>query len=197
MLYNNLYDLFGKLAGLLSFLAFIPYILSTLRGKNRPNRATWFIWTLVGVSFLMSYSAVGAQETLWLTIGNLVAFTFVLLLSFKYGEGGWTFFDVACLLGAFFGFALWAWFSSPLPTLFSSILIDAVGALPTIRKAYQNPESEDLLSWIIFFIANLLNLFAIRHWTLVMAAYPVYMVLITFLLVGVLGVRRTQSVLQK
>src|SRR5512134_3661769 len=107
------YELIGKIAGALSFLAFVPYIASTLRGKTRPNRATWIIWTAVGVSLLTSYAAAGAKETLWLSVANLVAFVFVLILSVKYGEGGWTPFDAACLFGAAFGFLLWWWFDSP------------------------------------------------------------------------------------
>lgn len=182
--------LVGKIAGALSFLAFIPYIVATLRGKNRPNRATWIIWSAVGVSLLASYAAVGARETIWVAVANLIAFVAVLALSFKYGEGGWTLFDASCLFGAAFGFALWWWFDSPLPTLFSGLFVDLVGALPTIRKAYEKPESEDLLAWSLFCFANALNLLAIREWSVVVASYPAYMVFITLVLVVILVARR-------
>jgi hypothetical protein len=190
ILFSLDHGLIGKIAGALSFLAFVPYILSTLRGRNRPNRATWIIWTAVGVSLLASYAAAGARETVWVSVANLLAFLAVLGFSFKYGVGGWTPFDAACLLGAAFGFALWWWFDSPLPTLYSGLFVDFVGALPTIKKAWENPESEDLLAWVLFFVANALNLFAIRTWSVVVASYPVYMVFITFVLMAILIVRR-------
>lgn len=186
------YELIGKIAGALSFLAFVPYIVATIRGKNRPNRATWIIWSAVGVSLLASYAAAGARETLWVTVANLLAFVFVLILSVKYGVGGWTVFDGLCLFGAAFGLLLWWWFDSPLPTLYSGLFVDLVGALPTIRKSWVQPESEDLLTWILFVAANALNLFAIREWSLVMASYPVYMVFITALMVGVLVLSRNR-----
>jgi len=184
--------LVGKIAGALSFSAFIPYIVSTLRGINRPNRATWIIWTAVGISILLSYSAAGAKETVWVAAANLAAFGLVLILSFKYGEGGWNLFDAVCLGGAAFGFALWWWFQSPLPTLYSGIFVDLIGALPTLRKSYYDPKSEDLLAWVLFFVANALNLLAIREWNLAIASYPVYMSFITFLVMAILLVRRNK-----
>jgi len=181
--------LVGKIAGIFSFLAFIPYILATLRGRNRPNRATWIIWSAVGVSLLASYAASGAKETIWVSVGNLVAFVAVLILSVKHGEGGWTRFDGACLFGAAFGFFLWWWFDSPLPALFSGLFVDFVGALPTLKKSYRDPESEDLFTWVLFAIANSINLLAIRQWTWVIASYPLYMVFIAGVMVVLLTVR--------
>ena len=58
------HSLLGKIAVALSFLAFVPYVLATLRGKTRPNRATWIIWSAVGVTLLASYAVAGARETL-------------------------------------------------------------------------------------------------------------------------------------
>lgn len=184
------HDVIGKIAAAISFLAFVPYIVATLKGRNRPNRATWIIWTAVGVSLLASYAAAGARETLWLSVANLVAFVAVLALSYKYGEGGWTPFDAACLFGAAFGFVLWWWFDSPLPTLFTGLFVDLVGALPTVRKVWKNPGSEDLFTWVLFVAANVLNLFALKEWNLAMASYPVYMVFVTVLIASVISIRR-------
>ncbi|HEX5038086.1 MAG TPA: hypothetical protein VFX30_13085 [bacterium] len=190
----NFHAVVGIVAGALSFLAFVPYVLSMLKGKNRPNRATWIIWTAVGVSLLASYAASGARETVWVAAANLLAFLFVLALSYKYGVGGWKVLDVSCLIGAAFGFSLWWWFDSPLPTLYSGLFIDLVGAVPTIAKAWKDPESENLPAWVLFFAANALNLLAIKEWSVAMASYPVYMAFITLALVSVLLWRRRERV---
>jgi hypothetical protein len=180
----------GLAAGALSFLAFVPYVIGMVKGKNRPNRATWIIWTAVGVSLLASYAATGARDTVWVAAANAVAFLSVLLLSIKYGVGGWSGFDAACLAGAAFGFGLWWWFASPLPTLFSGLFIDLVGALPTIKKIWREPDSEDLTAWILFFVANAINILAIEDWGVVVASYPVYMTSITLFLVVEILIRR-------
>lgn len=180
----------GLLAAFLSLLGFVPYILSTLRGENRPNRATWIIWTLIGLLLFFSYRSAGATDALWLSLANVIAFVSVLLLLFKYGEGGWNPLDAACLAAAAFGILLWWYFSSPLPTLYWSIAIDFIGALPTLKKSWQAPEGEDALTWKIFWAANTVNLFALQEWSFAMAAYPLYLFCISGSIALLLMIRR-------
>ncbi len=187
---NSFHAFFGKIAGITTFVAFIPYIFQMIKGRNRPNRATWIIWTVVGFNFLASYHDLGATDTLWVSIGNLCAFFFVMVLSFRYGVGGWSLFDKVCLLGAGLGMAIWGLLHAPLLALWVSIVVDFLGALPTIRKSYQDPESEDFLSWILFLLANTLNLFAISSWNLAQASYPIYFFFISLLQATILGVGR-------
>ncbi len=186
---DSFHSIAGKLAGLLSLLGFVPYVIATVRGKNRPNRATWVIWTIVGFALFFSYEAAGATHTLWVTASNVLAFAVVLVLSFKYGEGGWGVFDLFCLGGAGLGLAAWWYFHSPLPTLFISILIDLIGALPTLKKSYFHPEGEDLLTWICFWIANAINLFAIEQWSVSMALYPLYLFFLSGTTALILAIR--------
>ena len=177
-----MHSLAGKLAGGVSLLAFIPYLIRTLQGKNRPNRATWIIWTILGFILLASYRAVGASDTLWVSVANCVFFLAVVSLSFHYGEGGWTQLDMTCLLGAALGLFLWWYLKSPLSAVLICILLDFLGALPTLKKAYKDPKGEDRLTWLLFLLANLINLFAINQWTFAIAAYPIYLVLICLLI---------------
>nr|MBI3540879.1 hypothetical protein [Deltaproteobacteria bacterium] len=181
--------LFGRTAGIVTFVAFIPYVIQMLRGRNRPNRATWIIWTVVGFNFLVTYHDLGATDALWVTIGNLSAFFIVMLLSFRYGEGGWTLFDKACLAGAGLGMLVWWHFHSSLLALWISIVVDFLGALPTLWKSYKDPESEDFLSWTLFLTANTLNLFAVDQWNFSQSPYPVYFFFISALEVSILSRR--------
>lgn len=174
----------GKSAGILSFIGFIPYIISAIRGTNRPNRATWIIWSVLGVILLASYRSAGATDAIWLSVANVIAFGAILIISFKHGEGSWDRLDLFCLSGAAFGLFLWWYLKSPLPALYLSVLIDLIGALPTFKKSYLDPVHENKLAWIIFWSANTVNLFALREWSMAMAAYPVYM----FLLSGALAI---------
>src|SRR5688572_11025851 len=90
----------GKVAGVVSFVAFVPYILAILRGETKPNRATWWIWTVVGFMLGASYYSSGANNTIWVPVSYIVGPLVTALLSIKYGEGGWNRFDKGCLLGA-------------------------------------------------------------------------------------------------
>jgi hypothetical protein len=71
----------------------------------------------------------------------------------------------------------WWWFDSALIALLMSLSVDFAGALPTIRKAYQEPETEDRIAWSLFLSGNCINLMAIDRWMFKIVIYPAYMVL--------------------
>ncbi|MEK7516302.1 MAG: hypothetical protein AAB562_01770 [Patescibacteria group bacterium] len=167
----------GTVAGILSLAAFAPYILAILRKKTKPSRATWWIWTVVGFMLGASYYSSGANHTIWVPASCIIGSFITAVLSLKYGEGGWTRFDRGCLLGAGVSVALWWMFSSPLIALLINLSIDFMGALPTIRKSYYEPEGEDRTAWAMFFAGNTANLFAVESWSFAIAAYPIYMFL--------------------
>ena len=169
----------GMIAGILTLVGFIPYWWAILQGKTCPNRATWWIWTIVGVIIAVSYRASGAQSTMWVPITYVIGPFCTALLSIKFGADGWTKLDTICILGVAIGLILWGMYRSPQLTLGLNIGIDFLGALPTIRKSIQDPDSEDLFSWLLFALANILNLLAVDRLEWQIILYPVYMVLIT------------------
>ena len=167
-------DLIGKVAGAIGLLAFIPYLLSTARGRTRPNRASWLIWTLVGGVLAASFYATGGGTSIWVPLSYVVGPIVTLGFALRYGEGGWSRFDGLCLLGAVLSFGLWLASGSPFAALLTSIAIDAFGVVPTARKAWRDPDSEDPLAWSLFLLANSLNLAAVPTWTLEVALLPIY-----------------------
>ena len=172
---SNLTETAGMVAGILTLLSFIPYIISILRKKTRPNRASWFIWTVVGFMCGASYYSAGASHTICVPVSYMIGPFFTAILSLKYGEGGWTRFDRGCLLVAGASLGLWWVFNSPLVALVINLIIDFMGALPTIRKSYYEPEKEDKTAWAMGFMGNTANLFAVERWSFAIAVYPVYM----------------------
>lgn len=180
----------GKVAGITALAALVPYILAILRGETKPNRATWWIWTVVGFMLGASYYSSGANHTIWVPVSYIIAPIIVAILSIKYGVGGWTRFDRYCLLGAGVSVVLWWMFSSPLVALLINLFIDLMGALPTIRKAYYEPESENFTAWVLNFAANTINLFAIERWTFAIAVYPIFMFTTCGLITTFIFIRR-------
>ncbi len=164
----------GIAAGVLSILGFVPYIITILQGKTRPNRATWWIWLILSIVISASNYFVGAGNTIWLPVCGGIAQFIIALLSLKYGEGGWSRFDRMCVLGVSISLVLWWQFNVPFITLLLNIVIDFLGALPTIKKSFLEPEKENLLTWSLYFVASLLNLLAIEHWNLKILAFPLY-----------------------
>lgn len=170
--------LLGILAGVLSFAAYVLYIFSTLQGKTKPNRATWWILTLVGLMIATSYYAGGARDTIWVALSYVLGPAIIAVLSLKYGEGRWERLDQLCLTGALISAAIWYLSESALLVLFINILMDFLGLLPTIKKSYLRPEGENRAAWTLESFSGVLNMFAIERWTFAIAFYPMYLLIL-------------------
>ncbi len=170
--------LFGELAGIISVAAYLPYIRAILKGQATPNRASWVIWTIISGSIFFSYSSAGATDTIWVSAGYALGSFIVSLLSIKYGEGGWTKLDQRCLASAAIGLFLWWAFDSPLFALYTSTGVDAIASIPTVKKAYKNPLSEDKIAWALFWAGAFMNVLAVDKWKFVIYIYPIAIFLI-------------------
>jgi hypothetical protein len=141
---------------------------------------------VVGIIIATSYRAAGASATIWVPISYVIGPFVTSLVGIRFGQGGWTRFDRFCLLATAFSLVLWAVSRSPDLALAINIGIDLLGALPTIRKSLIEPYGEDLFAWLLFFVANALNVAAIERWNWQVAIYPAYMFCMTGIICWVL-----------
>lgn len=168
------YEMIGIIAGILAVLGYIPYLYSILAGKTKPNRATWFIWTIVGGLLAFSYIAESHSGSIWLPLAYFMCPLITAILSLRYGYAEWTRLDTFCITAALLSIIPWVFADSATTTLMINLVIDSIGAVPTLVKTYREPETEDFTAWLIFFMANTLQLFAINLWSLA-ELYPVYL----------------------
>lgn len=174
-------QIIGIVAGILGLIGYIPYIMSILKNKTRPNKASWFIWTVVGGLLAFSYMAEGDPNAIWLPLGYFFGPLIVAILSLRYGYAVWSKLDKICIIVAIISIIPWLLSKSAIITLLINVVIDAAGGIPTIVKSYREPETEDFTAWLIFFIANTMQLFAVSVWNL-SAIYPIYL----FFLAGII-----------
>lgn len=168
----------GVIAGILSFAAYALYIFSTLQGRTKPNRATWWILTLIGAMIAVSYYAGGARDTMWIALSYVLGPFIIAILSLKYGEGKWERLDKWCLAGALTSAVVWSFSRSAITILLINIFMDFIGLIPTIKKSYLRPAGEDRAAWTLESLAGILNIFAIERWVFAIAFYPLYLLII-------------------
>lgn len=166
--------LIGAIAGLLAFSQAIPYIYGIIRGKTKPERASYGIWSLVNIITLLSYLAAGGLETAGVTAAYTLTTALIFAMSFKYGVGGLNKFDVLCIALAIISILLWVTTANPLTALYLGILVKIFGLLPTLVKAYYRPDTENTLAWVMCAAASTLNLFAITSFTPAIVSLPLY-----------------------
>lgn len=182
---SNVYEIVGVSAAIIGILGYIPYIISILKGDTRPNKASWFIWTVVGGLLAVSYLAEGNQTAIWLPLAYFICPLVIALLSFRYGYSAWTRIDTLCILAAALSLIPWMLSHNATLTLLINLLIDSAGAIPTIVKTYREPKTEDCTAWVLFLIANTLNLFAISTWNIA-DIYPIYLFVLASTMVALI-----------
>lgn len=176
-------QLLGLTAGLISTIAFLPYVRDILKLKTKPERASWLIWGVLGSIAFFSQLAEGASDSLWMTAAQTLGVVLVFALSIKFGVGGLTKRDKIALVIAGIGLVLWYLTNEATIALFIVIIIDSIGTILTVIKTYKRPESETLISWVLYGASGFLALFAVGSFNLVLFAYPVYIFLANFAVV--------------
>ena len=64
-----------------------------------------------------------------------------------------------------------------------SILADAFASVPTVIKAFKNPETENPIIFLCSGINALITLLTIKEWTFAHYAFPTYFIIISTILV--------------
>jgi hypothetical protein len=176
----------GILAGVLIFFSYFSYIYTTLKGKTKPNRATWFMLASISSLILITYKDLGASSTLWIASSAAYGTCLVAFLSIKYGTGGWSWFERICIATTFLCFIFYIISENAFITLILSLVMDSIALLPTIYHAYKVPKEEDIVAWTLTLCADALGVIAIDTWIADIYIYPIYMLIVNGIVVVLL-----------
>lgn len=159
-----------------NIVGFVPYIKGILARHIKPQRITWGVWTVLTciISFNQVQNGGGYSSYFFASTSLLVAIVF--LLSVKYGTGGKGKLDFVSLIAALLLLVVWAFTSDTRTTTLIAITIDFVGAVPTVYKAYTQPETEAYFQWILAALAGVFSILAVNSGDYILFAYPVYII---------------------
>lgn len=168
--------LFGLLAGVLSTIAFIPYMIDTVMGRTRPERATWFIWSVVASLAMGSQIYEGADQSLWFVGVQVSATVVIFLMSIRLGYGVYFSTRNINLFGlSMVGILIWYIADNAIFMLIITTAISTLGGSVTVIKAYKHPGSETLSTWIISLIAAFFAILSVGKLDAALLIYPVYL----------------------
>lgn len=186
---------FVILGALLSLAGSTRYAVQTVRGRTRPNRVTWLLWAVAPIiGFLAQLDGgVGLPSIMTLSVG--VGPAIIFLASFVNRVSFWriALFDVACGLASVVALVVWLSLGDPRSAVVFAVLADLLAGVPTIRKAWTDPATENGTVFVLSAANAAVTLFTIDRWDVATWAFPVYIAAIgasLFLIVQCrLGVR--------
>jgi hypothetical protein len=190
-----MHTLLAIAGAVINLAACVSYIRAVLKGDATPNRVTWFLWALVPViaGAAQLRAGVGISTLVVLSVGAGPAC--IALASFAKGTGSWKLgpFDYACGACSLAALALWAVTGDPVAAIVLSIVADAAAALPTLRKAWLAPATEDRFAYLISFVGMILGILSVREATLAAYAFNAYLLVVSGALVLILYLPRKQA----
>ncbi len=182
----------GIIASLISALSYLPYRKDIFIGKTQPHSYTWLIWVILQITAVIAMLHNGAGiGALPLIIGTVFCL-YIFILSLKYGTKNITIFDTICLIGAFGTIGVYIFMHDPALSVILICVIDFVGFLPTLRKAYAEPHSETISMFSTGVISGTLTIIAISNYSIVTTLFPAYIVFASGLCTILLYIRRKQ-----
>jgi hypothetical protein len=171
-------NFFGIAAPIVSAIAFVPYLISIIKGKTRPSAASWWTWTILALVATLSSWAGGAPWQVlllpaWLFISQLC----VAILSIKFGNNHWDFQNKAYLGGAIVSILIWIITGNPLLALGLIIISDLFASIPNFRHVSKNPGQEDKLAWSLGWLSGVCLVLAVKNWSFAESGWAIYFIL--------------------
>jgi len=162
----------------------VAYVRDTIRGKVRPNRVSFLLWS---VAPMIAFAAqlrqgVGLESLMTFSTGFMPLVTF--LASFTNNRSVWkvTRFDAACGVLSAAGLVLWLVTKVGNVAILFSIVADGLAALPTLVKAYRYPETELAWPWLATCLGVVLTLLTLDRWTFANSGFILYIFVVDILI---------------
>jgi hypothetical protein len=160
------------------------YLYDTIVGKARPNRITWLLWGIFPLVIFVAQRAQGVAGISWTSF--VAGFTPLLIVaaSFFNKNAYWKSErrDYYLMAAAIVGIILWAVTDNPNLAILFSLVADLLAGIPTIIKAYRDPQSE---SWIAYTISTFgfgISFLSVQTYDFENAAFVAYLFILNLTL---------------
>lgn len=173
----------------LTIIANISYFIDTIKGRIKPNRVSFFIWALAPLIAFFSQiqQGVGLQSLITFIVGFNC--TVIFFATFVNKKSFWklTKFDFICGLLSIIGLILWIITKIGNMAIVFAILADGLACLPTIRKSYLDPKSENIWPYAATFITSVITLLSIKVWSFANSSFSIYLLSMNLIIIPLIA----------
>lgn len=182
---------------MLEFLVFISafasivaaglYIRAMVRENAKPNHVTWLMWSIA--PFIATAAAIYTGVT-WAAVPVFMtgfAPFLIFLASFFSKKAYWRLgkFDYLCGGLSALSLVLWVVTMDPVLSIVLAIASDAIAAIPTLTKAWRDPQTESIWPFLTGIFNAAISLIVAVSWSFSEVSFPIYLLVINLILVFV------------
>lgn len=167
---------FVILGAIIASVGSVSYLIDTLKGKVKPNRVSFLLWSLAPlIAFVAEIQqGVGIQALMTFVVGFFPLTIFIASFVNKKSEWRLHAFDLVCGALSLVGLILWYITKSGNIAILLSIVADGFAALPTVVKAFKYPETENALPYFTSMISATFTLLTVKVWNFPNIGFPIY-----------------------
>ena len=170
-------ETFAIIATIMAIVGNIPYLRDVIKEKVQPHAYTWLVWSIVScVTFfgqLAKGAGIGAIPTGASELFTIIIFFFSLKNGFKHITKTDTIFLIVALLGLI----PWALTNDPTISVIIVVAIDLVAFIPTLRKTYKYPHTENVWLYSMNVTRHTLALFALEAYNVATVLHSIVMII--------------------
>ncbi len=161
------------------------YIKETVRGNTKPNRVSWFLWSIAP---LIATTAAISDGVGWSILPVFMAGfnpLLVLIASFVNPKAYWKLerFDYLCGFFSILALVLWGITREPIIAVAFAIVSDAFASVPTIVKMWNHPETETVAPFFASLFSACMSFLAIQTWHFTAYGFSAYVVMVSIALI--------------
>lgn len=180
----------GLVAVCMTIAAHIPYLLTTLKGSNKPHVFTWVIWTFLTWIAFAGQVAGGAGAGAWVTGVTGAICVVITAATLRRGEKDITASDWIMFLCGLTAIPAWLITNDPVWSIVIVTGIDCSAFYPTFRKSWLRPHEENSFMYGFNIPRHMVALSALGHISLTTALYPAALLAMNVIMYVMLRSRR-------
>lgn len=153
--------LLAVISFILALLSYLFGAVAIVRGPVAPSIISRFFWLLLSITNLFSYLNLGAGSGIYLALSNAIGSAVTFLLALRFGHIEFKKSDILSILGASMALGCYLIFTLKWLALAAGLMTHFISGIPTYKKTWKAPFSEDLAFWALFAVASACSLFGV------------------------------------
>lgn len=167
---------FAFLSGIVYLAGFVPYIYHVFHGRVIPHAFSWSVWLILGsINTYTLYTSEWLTASLFgpivrivaLLIGSVIAWMYISKIHITLSDKLAIILAVLCIIVA----STVGVSHAIIPT----ILVDILVLMPTLRKVWENPFSEDALTWLLIVFSQACTLLSLGTYSVENSLFWAYL----------------------
>lgn len=156
------------------------YLKDTITGRTKPNKVSWLMWSIAPLIATFAALSKGVTWAVLPTFMSGFVPLCILTTSFFSKKSYWrlTAFDFLCGFFSVLALVLWLITKEANIAIIFAIASDGFASMPTIKKAWTNPETESWMPYLTGLIGATTSFAAVKLWAFPEYAFPTYLVFV-------------------